>query len=112
MSELTPEAVRKVARLARLALTDEQVSKYAGQMGSVLGYIERLRELDLKDAEPMTGPVDARNRMDEDVASAERGEGSTRLGPMDVARIAPEGGGQLPPFVSVPKVLGDDGGGA
>lgn len=110
MSELSADAVRKVARLARLALTDEQVTRYAGQMGGVLGYIERLKELDLEGVEPMTGPVDARNRMDEDVASGERGEVSTRLGPTDVTRMAPEGGDRLAPFISVPKVLGEESG--
>lgn len=110
MSDLTPEAVRKVARLARLALTDEQVARYAGQMDAVLGYIERLKELDLSNVEPMTGPVDTANRTDADRPSAERGEGSTRLGPTDVERIAPEGGGLLPPFISVPRVLGEESG--
>ncbi len=110
MSELTPDAIRKVARLARLALTEDQVSRYTDQMVAVLGYIERLREMDLSGVEPMTGPVDASDRTDEDLPSGERGAGSTRLGPSDVARIAPRGGGLLPPYVSVPRVLGEESG--
>ena len=44
--------VKYVARLARLELTPEEERKYAGQLGHVLGYIEKLKELDVTDVEP------------------------------------------------------------
>jgi aspartyl-tRNA(Asn)/glutamyl-tRNA(Gln) amidotransferase subunit C len=44
--------VRYVAHLARLALTPEQEQKMAAQLRSVLGYIEKLKEVDVTGVEP------------------------------------------------------------
>lgn len=108
---LSSEEVRKVARLARLALTDAQIETYAGQMTQVLGYIERLRELNLEGVAPMANPSDAVNCLGADEPSGLPGAaGSDRLGPEALMRIAPETGRKTPPFVSVPKVIGEEGG--
>jgi len=96
---LPPADVRRIARLARLELSDEQVAGFSTRLGATLGYIERLRELDLEGVEPLTHPLDQTNRMDEDVV------GQT-LDTEALMKIAPE---SMPPFVKVPKVLGDDG---
>ncbi len=101
------EDVRKVAALSRLALSPAQEQKYAGQLGQVLGYIERLKELDLEGVQPLTNPMDATNRLGADEPSGHPGPGSTRLSVEALMRMAPA---SLPPFVKVPKVLGDDGG--
>ncbi len=109
--KLSAHEVRKVAKLARLALTDAQVEKYAGQMTQALGYIERLRELRLDDVQPLTNPSDSVNCLAEDTPSAEAGTpGSARLTPAALMKIAPADGKRTPPFVSVPKVVGDEGG--
>ncbi len=44
--QLTKEQVQKIAQLARLELTDEEMEKYAGQLTSILTYAEMLKELD------------------------------------------------------------------
>jgi aspartyl-tRNA(Asn)/glutamyl-tRNA(Gln) amidotransferase subunit C len=44
--------VRYVAHLARLALTPEEEQKIGAQLGSVLGYIEKLKEVDVTGVEP------------------------------------------------------------
>lgn len=44
--------VRHVARLARLALTDEEIATFEGQLGRVLEHIEHLKKLDVTDVEP------------------------------------------------------------
>jgi len=44
--------VRYVAHLARLALTPEEEQKMAAQLTSVLGYIEKLKEVDVSGVEP------------------------------------------------------------
>lgn len=103
------EVVRKVAALSRLALTEQQQTRYAAQLGGVLGYIERLNELDLEGVQPLTNPMDASNRLGEDTPSAPAGPGSTRVSVEALMKMAPA---SMPPFVRVPKVLGDDGGGA
>jgi aspartyl-tRNA(Asn)/glutamyl-tRNA(Gln) amidotransferase subunit C len=44
--------VRYVAHLARLALSPEEEQKMAAQLSSVLGYIEKLKEVDVTGVEP------------------------------------------------------------
>jgi len=44
--------VNYVAHLARLALTPEETQKFGSQLGHVLGYIEKLREVDVTGIEP------------------------------------------------------------
>ena len=44
--------VKYVAHLARLALTLEEEQKMAAQLSSVLGYIEKLKEVDVSSVEP------------------------------------------------------------
>lgn len=98
---LSADDVRKVARLSRLALTEEQIERYRGQLGSVLAYVERLRELDLAGVEPLTNVADSVNRLAPD-------EPGPTLPNSVLMGMAPE---PAPPFIGVPKVL-DEGGGA
>jgi len=100
--ELSPQDVRRVAHLARLAIDDAGVERAQRELAAVLGYIERLRELDLSNTSPMAHPTDATNRWDED----EPREGLTtealmKLVPPDAAAA---------PFIRVPRVLGEGGG--
>ena len=44
--------VKYVAHLARLALTPEEEKKIGAQLGNILGYIEKLKELDVSNVEP------------------------------------------------------------
>jgi aspartyl-tRNA(Asn)/glutamyl-tRNA(Gln) amidotransferase subunit C len=44
--------VKYVAHLARLALTPEEEEKIGAQLGSILGYIEKLKEVDVSGVEP------------------------------------------------------------
>lgn len=99
--QLSADYVRKVARLARLAPSDEQVEKYRGQLSAIITYMERLKTLDLAGVEPLANVGDFTNRMDED------GPGET-LPNAVLMKMAPE---TMEPFIKVPKVL-DEGGGA
>lgn len=67
---LTREEVVKIAHLARLALTDEELAHYGAQLSSVLDYAARLEELDLSAVEPSVHAVARRNVMREDVVAA------------------------------------------
>ena len=49
---LTKEDVLKVAKLARIELTDAEVEKFQKQLSGVLGYIEQLQEVDTEDVVP------------------------------------------------------------
>lgn len=47
--------VRKVANLAHLQITDEEVALYTPQMADIVKYVEQLNELDITEIEPMLG---------------------------------------------------------
>lgn len=44
--KLTKEQVEKIARLARLKLSEEEMERYAGQLTDILNYVDVLKELD------------------------------------------------------------------
>jgi aspartyl-tRNA(Asn)/glutamyl-tRNA(Gln) amidotransferase subunit C len=99
--QLSEDYVRKVARLSRLAITDQEVADLQTKLSVVVGYVERLRGIDLDGVEPLANVADSTNRLDEDVP------GPTL--PNEVLMgLAPA---PMPPYVKVPKVL-DEGGGA
>ena len=47
--------VRKIAKLAHLEITDEEVATYTPQMANIVKYVEQLNELDTDLIEPMLG---------------------------------------------------------
>ena len=49
--------VKYVAHLARIELTPDEETKLAAQLGGILGYIEKLRELDITGVEPTAHAV-------------------------------------------------------
>lgn len=51
--------VRKVAKLAHLEITDEEVALYTPQMDSIVAYVEQLNELDTEEVEPAIGGLTA-----------------------------------------------------
>ncbi len=53
---LPPDEVRHVARLARLALTDDEVAELAPQLSRILAYAEHVGEVAADDVEPTTHP--------------------------------------------------------
>jgi aspartyl-tRNA(Asn)/glutamyl-tRNA(Gln) amidotransferase subunit C len=57
MASVDKKDVEEIALLARLALTDEEIARLQRDLGSILGYIETLRELDTSGVEPMTHAV-------------------------------------------------------
>lgn len=51
---LNESDVRYVAELAHLELTDEEVKKFQPQLDAILGYMQKLNQLDTTNVEPMT----------------------------------------------------------
>ena len=64
---ITKKDVEHVARLARLSLTEEEKDKYTAQLGSILGYIEKLGQLDTDHVAPTSHPLEMSNVWREDV---------------------------------------------
>jgi aspartyl-tRNA(Asn)/glutamyl-tRNA(Gln) amidotransferase subunit C len=63
---ISPEDVRHVARLARLALSDEELVRMRAEMSAILDYMDKLRSLDTAGVEPTSHAVPLRNVMRED----------------------------------------------
>ena len=61
------EQVLHVARLARLQLSEDEVTRMTGELSAILDHIEKISELDLDGVPPTTHVVDVRNALREDV---------------------------------------------
>ncbi len=61
------KTVRRVARLARLAIPEERLTPMAGELNAILDWVEQLQELDTASVEPMTSvrPMRLPRRKDE-----------------------------------------------
>jgi aspartyl-tRNA(Asn)/glutamyl-tRNA(Gln) amidotransferase subunit C len=64
---LTSDVVAKVARLARLDLSDAEIDAATEQLGKMLDHFAEIDALDLDDLEPMNQPYPLQNVMREDV---------------------------------------------
>lgn len=58
--------VRRVARLARIAVTDDEAERMTGELNAILGFVEQLGEVDVTGVEPMTSvtPMEMKKRDD------------------------------------------------
>ncbi|MBV1774679.1 Asp-tRNA(Asn)/Glu-tRNA(Gln) amidotransferase subunit GatC [Burkholderiaceae bacterium DAT-1] len=61
--------VRRIARLARIALSDEEVATTGQQLNGILGLIEQLQAVNTDGVEPMAHASDVSLRLREDVVS-------------------------------------------
>ncbi len=95
MAELTREEVEHVALLARLGLTDEEKELYRRQLGSILGYVAQLSEVDVAAIPAEARVLPLENVMGDD-------EPRPSLDPGDVLANAPE---QEAGHFRVPAVL-------
>jgi aspartyl-tRNA(Asn)/glutamyl-tRNA(Gln) amidotransferase subunit C len=95
---ISPEEVRQVAQLARLAMDEPQLNRFAGQLESILEYVAHIGEVDVANVEPMAHAVPLSNVLREDVVGPSL--------PTDkFLQNAPDTDG---PFFKVPKVIGGD----
>ncbi len=87
--------VRRVAKLARIAVKDDEVTHLAGELNAILAFVEELSVLDVTGVEPLTSVTPMRIPMREDKVTA-GGE------PEKVLANAPLRNGN---FYVVPKVV-------
>ena len=61
------DTVKRVARLARIAVDEEDAGRMTGELNTILGFVEQLNEVDVEGVEPMTSviPLDMKKRVDE-----------------------------------------------
>lgn len=98
--KIDTEQVRKVAKLARLKLTEAEIGQFTGQLEAILEYVAKMNELDTTDVEPLAHCLPISN-----IFRADRIRPS--LGTEAALANAPERHG---PFFKVPKILDDSSG--
>jgi aspartyl-tRNA(Asn)/glutamyl-tRNA(Gln) amidotransferase subunit C len=63
------ETVRRVARLARIAVSEAEIAALQDQLNGMLGFVEQLGEVDVTGVEPMTTVVATKMKMRDDVVT-------------------------------------------
>jgi aspartyl-tRNA(Asn)/glutamyl-tRNA(Gln) amidotransferase subunit C len=66
MADLTRDDVLKLARLARLTITDEEVEEYRSELTAILGYVEQLKNVDVTGLTPTSQVTGLTNVMRDD----------------------------------------------
>lgn len=97
MADLTRDDVLKLARLARLTLTDEEIEKYRTDLSEILKYVEQLQSVDVTGLEPTSQVTGLKNVTREDVVV------DMGLTSDDLLRIAPKTEGRQ---VKVKRMIG------
>lgn len=89
------DTVNKIARLSRIAISDEEADKMVGELNGILAWVEQLGEVDVTGVEPMTAVIPNHLRLRDDVVT----DGDVRE---KVLANAPAREGS---FFGVPKVI-------
>jgi aspartyl-tRNA(Asn)/glutamyl-tRNA(Gln) amidotransferase subunit C len=87
--------VRHIAKLARIAVSDEEVAALEPELNNILGWIEQLQEVDVTGVEPMTAVIPNKLRLRPDAVT----DGGYRDDVLANAPNAEHG------FFAVPKVI-------
>jgi len=97
MADLSRDDVLKLARLARLTLTEEEVEKYQKELSEILKYVEQLQSADVEGLEPTSQVTGLKNVMRDDVIV------DYGVTPDDLLGIAPNTEGRL---LKVKRMIG------
>ena len=87
--------VKRIATLARIAITDDDAARLAPELDGILGWIEQLGEVDTRGVEPMTAVIPNTLRLRDDIVT----DGGIRDAVLANAPQAEHG------FFTVPKVI-------
>jgi aspartyl-tRNA(Asn)/glutamyl-tRNA(Gln) amidotransferase subunit C len=89
------EQVRHIAKLARIAMTDEELDRLVPELNNILGWVEQLGEVDTDGVEPLATVIDQKLRLRDDLVT----DGGCRDEILANAPEAQHG------FFAVPKVI-------
>jgi aspartyl-tRNA(Asn)/glutamyl-tRNA(Gln) amidotransferase subunit C len=92
---VSPEQVRHIAKLARIALSEEELERIGSELNNILGWVEQLSEVDTDGVEPLATVIDQKLRLRDDVVD----DGDVRDKVLANAPDAQHG------FFAVPKVI-------
>jgi len=87
--------VRRIARLARIAVSDEDVPHLQGELNAILAFVEALADVDVAHVEPMTSVIPMQMKWRKDEVTGHAGAGA-------VVANAPQAQDS---FFTVPKVI-------
>jgi aspartyl-tRNA(Asn)/glutamyl-tRNA(Gln) amidotransferase subunit C len=57
VSQISRDEVAHLARLARLALTEDELDSFAGQLDAILGHVSQIQAVDVTGVEPTGNPL-------------------------------------------------------
>jgi len=92
---VSPEQVRHIAKLARIAMSDEELDRLLPELNNILSWVEQLAEVNTEGVEPLTAVIEQKLRLRDDAIT----DGNVRD---DVLANAPEA---QHGFFAVPKVI-------
>jgi aspartyl-tRNA(Asn)/glutamyl-tRNA(Gln) amidotransferase subunit C len=92
---VSSEQVRHIAKLARIAMSEEELARLEPELNNILGWVEQLAEVDTDGVEPLTAVIDQKLRLRDDAVT----EGNIRDEVLANAPDAQHG------FFAVPKVI-------
>jgi aspartyl-tRNA(Asn)/glutamyl-tRNA(Gln) amidotransferase subunit C len=93
--KLSNEEVKHIAKLSRLALTEDEAAEYASQLSQIIEYVEQLNNLDTSCVEPTSHVMRLDNVLVDDIPG-------TSLPREEALRNAPDTDGK---FYRVPKII-------
>ena len=94
---VTIKDVEHVAKLARLEFTKKELETFTRQFNEILAYVEKLKELDTSNVEPLSHVIELNNVFREDVVQPSYPK-------EEMLKNAPS---RTEKFFKVPKVIGD-----
>jgi aspartyl-tRNA(Asn)/glutamyl-tRNA(Gln) amidotransferase subunit C len=97
VSQISRDEVAHLARLARLALTEDELDSYAGQLDAIIGHVSRIQAVDVAGVEPTGNPLTDVNVFRPDVVEP----CLTQQEALDQAPKSAEG------RFAVPRILGE-----
>ena len=89
------DQVRHIAKLARIAMSDEEIERLAPELNNILGWVEQLGDVNTDGVEPLTAVINQKLRLRDDVVT----DGNIRDEILANAPEAQHG------FFAVPKVI-------
>ena len=89
------DTVKRVAKLARIAVDDTRAETMQGELNAIIGFVDQLNEVDIEGVEPMTSVVETEMKKREDVVTD-----GDNVSAVTVNAPATEDG-----FFMVPKVI-------
>jgi aspartyl-tRNA(Asn)/glutamyl-tRNA(Gln) amidotransferase subunit C len=92
---VSSEQVRHIAKLARIAMSEEELARLEPELNNILGWVEQLAEVDTDGVKPLTAVIDQKLRLRDDVVN----DGNIRDEVLANAPDAQHG------FFAVPKVI-------